>query len=70
MRKTIDLTKKLLPYTRKKLWVALSQSYKEVIAKGKDPKEVIEKARKKAKPFVIIQAIPDYSGFIPISRKK
>ena len=65
MKKIIDLTKKLLPYARKKFWVALSPDYKRVIAADKELKKVIEEAEKKKGPFVLIQALPDYSGFVP-----
>jgi len=65
MKKIIDLTKTLLPYVKEKLWVALSPDYKKVITADKELKKVIEEAEKKKKPFVIIQALPDYSGFVP-----
>ena len=66
MRKQIDLTKILLPYTEKKLWVALSEEGDKVVGSGKDPKEALKEARqKKVKSPILLQAIPDYSGFVP-----
>lgn len=65
MEKKLDLTKVLLPYAKKRLWVALSLDYKKVIVAKKNLKKVIKEAEKKKEPFVLIQALPDYSGFIP-----
>jgi len=70
MEKKLNLTKILLPYAKKKLWVALSLDYKKVITARKDLKRVIEEAEKKKRPFVLIQALPDYSGFIPSLSEK
>jgi len=70
MEKKLNLTKILLPYAKKKLWVALSLDYKKVITARKDLKRVIEEAEKKKRPFVLIQALPDYSGFIPFLSEK
>ena len=70
MKKKFDLTKILLPYAKKRLWVALRLDYKKVIAANKKLKKVIEEAEKKKKPFVLIQALPDYSGFVPLLNKK
>ena len=70
MEKKLNLTKILLPYAKKKLWVALSLDYKKVITARKDLKRVIEEAEKKKRPFVLIQALPDYSGFVPFIGKK
>jgi len=69
MEKKLNLTKILLPYAKKKLWVALSLDYKKVIAAKKDLRRLIEEAEKKKKPFVLIQALPDYSGFVPFMIK-
>jgi len=65
MEKAIDLTKVLKPYTKKKLWVALSKDYKEVVGKGKTPKEaLLEALKKEVESPTLIQALPDYSGFV------
>lgn len=70
MKKKIDLTKILLPYSKKKLWVALNPKGDKVIASGKDPKEALKKAReKKVKSPILLQALSDYSGFVPKIRK-
>jgi len=69
MEKKLNLTKILLPYAKKKLWVALTKDYKKVIAAERDLKKTIEEAEKKKKPFVLIQALPDYSGFVPFIGK-
>lgn len=66
MEKSYNLTKILLPYTKNKLWVALSPDRKKVVGSGKTPKEALEKARgKKIERPTLLQAIPDYSGFVP-----
>lgn len=68
--KKLDLTKILLPYAKKRLWVALSSKGDKVVTSGKDPIEALEKAKKKrARLPILIQAIPDYSGFVPKSQK-
>ena len=66
MEKSYNLTKILLPYTRNKLWVALSPDRKKVVGSGKTPKEALEKAKEREieKP-TLLQAISDYSGFVP-----
>jgi len=70
MKKRLNLTKILLPYVKKKLWVALSPEGDEVVGSGKDPKEALEKARKKKISLpILLQALPDYSGFVPKSEK-
>lgn len=64
--KTVDLTKILLPYARKKLWVALSPERYKVVGKGKDPKEALNEAKKKkVQSPILLQALSDYSGFVP-----
>lgn len=65
MEQTIDLIKKLLPYAKEKLWVAFSPDY-EIVGTGKDPKEAVERAKEK-KVFspILLQALEDYSGFVP-----
>ena len=70
MKKVIDLTKQLLPYAKKKLWVALSPKHYGVVGTGKDPKEALEEAKKKKVDSpILFQAIPDYSGFVPQTKK-
>ncbi len=66
MKKKLNLTKILLPYAKKKLWVALSPEGDKVVGSGKDPKEALEEAKKKriSSP-ILLQAVPDYSGFVP-----
>ncbi len=59
-----------MPYAKKKLWVALSLDYKKVIAAKKELGKVIEETEKKKEPFVLIQALPDYSGFIPFLKNE
>lgn len=64
--KKLNLTKILLPYAKKKLWVALSPKGDKVVGAGKDPGEALEGARKrKIRLPILIQALPDYSGFVP-----
>ena len=66
MKKTNNLTKILLPYTKDRLWVALSPDRKKVVGSGKTPKEALEEAKeKKVERPTLLQAIPDYSGFVP-----
>jgi hypothetical protein len=66
MEKSHNLTKILLPYTQKRLWVALSPDRKKVVGSGKTPKEAFEEAKeKKVERPTLLQAIPDYSGFVP-----
>lgn len=66
MKRVIDLTKKLVPYAQKKLWVALSSKGDEVVGKGKDPQEALNEAKKKGvRSPILLQALPDYSGFVP-----
>lgn len=69
MEKSYNLTKVLLPYAKKRLWVALSPDRKKVVGSGKTPKEALNEARgKKVKRPTMIQAIPDYSGFAPFTK--
>ena len=66
-KKTLNLSKLILPYAAKKLWIALSPDNKKVVGSGKTIKEAIEKAKKnKIERPTILQAIPDYSGFVPL----
>lgn len=66
----LDLTKILLPYAKERLWVALNPEGDEVVGSGKDPKKALEEAKKKKiKLPILIQAVPDYSGFVPKSEK-
>ncbi len=62
---TIDLSKVLKPYIKDRLWVALCPDYKDVAGVGKTPKEALEAAKiKKVENSILIQAVPDYSGYI------
>ncbi len=64
MDKSNDLTKILLPYAKKNLWVALSPDRKKVVGSGKTPKEALKEAEKKrVERPTLLQAIPDYYGF-------
>jgi len=63
MKKSHDLTKILEPYSKDKLWVALSPDRKKVIGSGKNPKDALEEAmEKRVDRPTLLQAIPDYSG--------
>jgi len=66
MKKKLDLTKILLPYAENKLWVALSPAGDKIAGSGRSPKEALDEAKKK-KIFspILLQALPDYSGFVP-----
>ena len=69
MEKSNDLTKILLPYAKKNLWVALSVDRKKVVGSGKTPREALKEAEeKKVERPTLIQAIPDYSGFVPLTK--
>ncbi len=66
MKKSRNLTKILLPYAKDRLWVALSPDRKKVVGSGKTPKEALEETKeKRVERPILLQAIPDYSGFIP-----
>lgn len=66
MRKKVDLTKILLPYSKKKLWVALNSEENRVVGYGKNPQEALNKAKKEnIESPILLQALPDYSGFAP-----
>ena len=70
MEKSNDLTKILLPYAKKNLWVALSEDRKKVVGSGKTPKEALKEAKeKKIERPILLQAIPDYSGFVPFTNR-
>jgi len=63
--KMIDLTKILKPFAKKKLWVALNSDYTKVSGYGSTPGEAFQNARKNNEENpVLIQALPNYSGFI------
>jgi len=69
MEKSNDLSKILLPYAKKNLWVALSVDRKRVVGSGKTPKEALKEAKeKKVERPTLLQAIPDYSGFVPFTK--
>lgn len=60
-----NLRRVLAPYTKRKLWVALSSDMKKVEASGTSPKSVLTKAHKAGvEEPVIMRALPNYSGFI------
>lgn len=66
MAKNYNLSNLLRPYAQEKKWVALDEKNNEVISSGKTIRELLEKLRDaKTKNFSIIQAMPDYSGFVP-----
>lgn len=68
--KKIDLSKILLPYVKKKLWIALNPEADRVVGRGKNPKEALDEAKKAdIKSPIIFQALPDYSGFAPKTQK-
>jgi len=65
MKKSNDLIKILLPYAKNRLWVVLSPDRKKVVGSGKTPKEALERAKEeKVERPTLLQAIPDYSGFV------
>ena len=64
--KTIDLSKKLLPYENK--WVALSQDKKEVLGSGKTLKEAEKQAEKKSKKYIFLKIPPFDLSYVPTSR--
>lgn len=67
MEKSYNLTKILLPFVKKRLWVALSPDKKRVVGFGETPKRAIAQAQeKKIRKPTILKAIPDYSGFVPL----
>lgn len=69
--KRIDLTKRLSPYAKKKLWVALSPENYKVVGAGKDPEKALNEAKKrKIKSPILLQALLDYSGFIPSAKNE
>ena len=68
-KKSLNLSKLILPYAARKLWIAFSPDNKKVVGSGKTIKEAIEKAKEnQVERPTIIQAIPDYSGFVPSLR--
>lgn len=61
-----DLTKVLTPKYANK-WVAMNPQQTKVVATGKSPGEVLEKAQKKGiKKPVITYAVEDYGIFVSI----
>lgn len=64
--KTIDLTKILEPYKKKRLWVALYPDCSKVAGVGKTFGEALKNAKSKniGKP-VLIKAVPDYLNIVP-----
>jgi len=67
MKKNYDFTKLLKPYADKKMWVALNEENNKVVASGKTIKDLMREIKEKhIKNLSIIQAIPDYSGFVPL----
>lgn len=70
MEKKVDLSKILLPYSKKKLWVALSPEEDTVVGHGKSPKEALDEAKEKdIESPILLQALSDYSGFVPKTQK-
>lgn len=60
---TIDLSKILKQYSN--TWLALNPTSMKVVATGKEPKVVLEKARKKGiKSPVLTKAPKDYGTYI------
>ena len=64
--KTIDLSKKLLPYENK--WVALSQDQSQVLGSGKTLKEAEKQAEKKSKKYIFLKVPPFDLSYVPTSR--
>lgn len=68
-QKSPNLRKLLLPYAKQRLWLALSQDQRRVIGKGMTIREAVAAARRKRiRHPVLIQALRDYSGFVPAAR--
>lgn len=66
MAKNYNLTKLLKPYAQEKKWVALDEGNNRVVFSGNTIKELVGKIKgSHEKNLSIIQAIPDYSGFVP-----
>jgi len=64
-----NLIQILKPFTKQRLWVALTPDLKKVGASGRSPKSALDKAYKAGiKEPIIMRAIPDYSGFISINK--
>jgi len=61
MKKAVDLTKILKPYTSG--WVAVHEKTNKVIAHSKDFQSISEKARGR-KDVLLIPASPNYFGFV------
>ena len=65
MEKYYNLAKILAPYTKDKLWVALSEDRTKVVGRGKRLSEALEEARRNnVENPTVIKAIPDYANFI------
>lgn len=64
--KSVDLSKKLLPYENK--WVVLSEDQNEVLASGKTLKEVQKRAEKTHKRYLFLK-VPSFDiSYVPSSR--
>jgi hypothetical protein len=62
-KQSADLSKKLRGYSSE--WVALEPKTSKVVAAGKTPKNVIEKARKKGVESPVLTKVPkDYGTYI------
>lgn len=64
--KSIDLSKKLLPYENK--WVALSEDNKEILGAGDTLKEAQEKAEKTSKKYLFLKVPPFNISYVPSSK--
>ena len=61
--KTIDLSKKLLPYENK--WVALSEDQKEILGSGKTLKVAKQQAEKRGKKYLFLKVLPFDVSYVP-----
>lgn len=63
MRKIVDLSRCLSRYAN--CWIALSSDERRVLAKGKDPKDALAKARAKGERDPILMWAPkEHSAYI------
>lgn len=63
--KSVDLSKKLLPYEDK--WVVLSEDQKKVLGSGKTLKEAEKQAEKKSKRYIFLKVPPFNLSYVPAS---
>ena len=64
--KTIDLSKKLLPYENK--WVALSEDNKQVLGAGDTLEQAEKQAKKTGKRFLFLRVPPFDISYVPANR--